>query len=98
MKDFLQGRPSVASTRGVATPVQLPSNLPPISQPASFQELSTTDSGVGNFGMEITDNPNGSASCDTEPQVEIVPDAEGRVGHIVVTCRCGEKITLQCNY
>ena len=37
-------------------------------------------------------------SCAGEPQVEIVPDAEGRVGHIVVTCHCGEKITLQCNY
>jgi len=39
-----------------------------------------------------------SGGCSGEPQIEMVPDAEGRVGHIVVTCRCGEKITLQCNY
>jgi hypothetical protein len=45
------------------------------------------------------ENPsNSTEACAGEPQVEIVPDAEGRVGHIVVTCRCGEKITLQCNY
>jgi hypothetical protein len=34
----------------------------------------------------------------SEPQVELVPDTEGRIGHIVITCTCGEKITLQCNY
>lgn len=42
--------------------------------------------------------PSQTEPCSSEPQVEILPDAEGRVGHIVVTCRCGEKITLQCNY
>ena len=39
-----------------------------------------------------------SEGCSGEHHIEMVPDAEGRVGHIVVTCRCGEKITLQCNY
>ena len=34
----------------------------------------------------------------SEPQVELLPDTEGRIGHIVITCTCGEKITLQCNY
>lgn len=39
-----------------------------------------------------------SASGTAEPQVELIPDSTGRIGHIVITCQCGEIITLQCNY
>ena len=95
MKDFLQGRPSVASTRSGAPNISLPSNLPPISNGMAIEETRPED-------LEMTDQPLGDSavngSCRGEPQVEIIPDAEGRAGHIVVTCRCGEKITLQCNY
>lgn len=94
MKDFLQGRPSVASTRSSAPNITLPSNLPPIST-GSPSEANLTDD------LAMSDQPLddvAAESCQGEPQVEIIPDAEGRAGHIVVTCRCGEKITLQCNY
>lgn len=33
-----------------------------------------------------------------EPIVEAVPDAQGRISHIVVTCRCGQQTIVQCNY
>lgn len=56
--------------------------------------LQKSDPATGT-GEDLGINP---GTCAGEQQVEIVPDAEGRVGHIVVTCRCGEKITLQCNY
>ena len=96
MKDFLHGRPSLASNRSSGTNISLPSNLPPISPGTALEETAPEDSepsaGLGD------DSGIHSGDCAAEPQVEIVPDAEGRVGHIVVTCRCGEKITLQCNY
>ena len=95
MKDFLQGRPSVASTRSGAPNISLPSNLPPISNGIAIEEARLED-------LSKTDQPIDEVStpgvCQSEPEVEIIPDAEGRAGHIVVTCRCGEKITLQCNY
>ena len=96
MKDFLHGRPSVASKRSGGPSISLPSNLPPISTSTSLDEASTEDSELSaGIGEDLGINP---GTCSAEPQVEIVPDAEGRVGHIVVTCRCGDKITLQCNY
>jgi hypothetical protein len=96
MKDFLIGRPSVASTRSGSQNIQLPSNLPPISAGISTGEPPLED--LANSLESQTNAPSHSEACATEPKVEILPDAEGRVGHIVVTCRCGEKITLQCNY
>ncbi len=96
MKDFLIGRPSVASTRSGSPNIQLPSNLPPISSGMSTGEPPLEDLA---HSLEPQGNdPSQAQPCASEPQVEIFPDAEGRVGHIVVTCRCGEKITLQCNY
>lgn len=96
MKDFLLGRPSVASTRGSSPNITLPSNLPPISPTAATQDPLPEDSANSNDAEgNLSNSPE---TCAGEPQVDIVPDAEGRVGHIVVTCRCGEKITLQCNY
>ena len=95
MKDFLQGRPSVNSTRSSAPTNTPPSNLPPISNGMAIEETQPDD-------LLMADQPLGDSAangiCHGEPQVEIIPDAEGRAGHIVVTCRCGEKITLQCNY
>jgi len=32
------------------------------------------------------------------PKVEVKLDAEGKATEIVVTCRCGERIVLQCTY
>jgi hypothetical protein len=98
MKDFLQGRPSVAPSRSAASNLNLHSNLPPISQhaitveesPPALEEM-PPDS-VHEFA------PPPAPALLEEPRVEMVPDSEGRIGHIVVTCRCGEVITLQCNY
>jgi hypothetical protein len=99
MKDFLQGRPSVAPSRSGASNLNLPSNLPPISQhaltveeppPPALEEIPPDP--VEEFA------PPPPQHCLEEPRVEMVPDSEGRIGHIVVTCRCGEVITLQCNY
>ncbi len=96
MKDFLLGRPSVASTRGSLANIAQSSNLPPIS-PTTVLEESRPEDLVNS--SDAGGNPADSSElCAGEHQVEIIPDAEGRVGHIVVTCRCGEKITLQCNY
>lgn len=96
MKDFLQGRPSVAASRGGTPNIPLPSNLPPISQGIVVEEAPPEVLAPSAQSGENLVNP--ADSCAGEPRVEIVPDAEGRVGHIVVICRCGEKITLQCNY
>lgn len=96
MKDFLHGRPSMASNRSSGPNISLPSNFPPISPGAGVGEPSPESTAVSPPSEE--DLENSADTCAGEPQVEIVPDAEGRVGHIVVTCRCGEKITLQCNY
>ena len=96
MKDFLHGRPTVASTRSGNPNISLPSNLPPISSNTVLEEAAPEDMALSSgLGEDLSSNPD---ACTGEPQVEIVPDADGRVGHIVVTCRCGEKITLQCNY
>lgn len=96
MKDFLHGRPSAASTRGSSANITLPSSLPPISPATVIDEPIPHDLANSNDAEGIL--LNSVETCSGEPQVEIVPDAEGRIGHIVVTCRCGEKITLQCNY
>ena len=96
MKDFLHGRPTVASNRSGNPNISLPSNLPPISSNTVLDEANPEDMALSaSLGEDLASNPD---ACTGEPQVEIVPDADGRVGHIVVTCRCGEKITLQCNY
>ena len=96
MKDFLHGRPSVASNRSSGPSISLPSNLPPISNGNVIEEPTAEDMALS---AEAGGDLNiASEGCSGEPQIEMVPDAEGRVGHIVVTCRCGEKITLQCNY
>jgi hypothetical protein len=96
MKDFLHGRPSVASNRSSNTSISLPSNLPPISNGTGIEEPARKELPLSaEAGEELVST---SKTCSEEPQIELVPDAEGRIGHIVVTCRCGEKITLQCNY
>jgi hypothetical protein len=93
MKDFLQGRTTALPTRPSVSFSNPPSNLPPIPG-HSDQSVST-----GEMNIENPDDlPAERAETCAEPSVEMVPDSEGRIGHIVVTCRCGEQITLQCNY
>lgn len=46
MKDFLQGRPSVASTRSSAPNISLPSNLPPIANGVAIEETRAEDLGM----------------------------------------------------
>jgi len=96
MKDFLQGRPLAGGTsnRRAESPVQA-THLPPINTPHVHPDSINIDG----FAIENTPLPESiTTSNSAEPEVELVPDAAGRIGHIVVTCSCGEKITLQCNY
>ena len=96
MKDFLQGRPLAAgaSNRRSESPVAS-TPLPPINTPHIHPDsinLSDIDLNSQSLPESIT------MQDSSEPQVELVPDTQGRIGHIVITCTCGEKITLQCNY
>jgi hypothetical protein len=97
MKDFLQGRISVAPSRHSATATPIASNLPPIHQPTVTIEPPPPSPIEDSLADNPIEEPAPAPSLG-EPRVEIVPDAEGRIGHIVVTCSCGEVITLQCNY
>ncbi len=38
------------------------------------------------------------ATDDDFPKLELKHDPQGRVREILITCRCGERITLLCNY
>jgi hypothetical protein len=103
MKDFLQGRVSVPPTRSTTSSLPVPSHLPPINHPTvTIEETQSPSLEEGENLMDSIEEPlpaaPAAAQCLAEPRVEMVPDAEGRIGHIVVTCRCGEIITLQCNY
>ena len=97
MKDFLQGRPLAAgsSNRRVETPVAN-TPLPPINTPHIHPD--TIDLSDIAFDGDQPLPESITAQGSAEPQVELVPDNEGRIGHIVLTCTCGERITLQCHY
>jgi hypothetical protein len=103
MKDFLEGRTAAANLRqGKKSPLPA-SSLPSLSslQDVSIvQENGAIDSPAPAESFspptEIPVNPEPPAAA--EPQIELVHDAQGRIGHIIVTCSCGEKIILQCNY
>ena len=96
MKDFLQGRPlagGASNRRAESSVASTP--LPPINAPHIHPDsinLSEIDLDSQSLPESIT------MQGSSEPQVELVTDTEGRIGHIVITCTCGEKITLQCNY
>lgn len=95
MKDFLQGRPAAATTPGRRTEPQVSTPLPPISAPHTHSE--SID--LADITVEPRELPESIETQDSAaPQVELVPDGIGRIGHIVITCSCGEKITLRCNY
>lgn len=96
MKDFLQGRPLAtgSSNRRSETPVAN-TPLPPIGTPHIHPDsIDLSDLALDGQALPESITAQGSP----EPQVELIPDTEGRIGHIVLTCTCGEKITLQCNY
>ncbi len=102
MKDFLEGRSTATSNRP-SPKIPVASNLPSLS---SFQEVSIApDPLFMESEPEQTYEETPPLEPETapvvhaiEPQVELVHDAEGRISHILVTCRCGEKTTLQCSY
>ncbi len=97
MKDFLQGRPQSRSIRPTHSSEPKPSHFPPISQPAPEPEPVSEPE----FPPieDSTPPPTEPSPCaNSEPLVETVPDAQGRIGHIVITCRCGEQTIVQCNY
>lgn len=99
MKDFLEGRTPAANPASRKNPPPLPSSLPSLS---SLHDVSIAQ----DFPQENCDPADATAAAAPpseppplpEPQLELVHDAQGRIGHIVVTCRCGEKTILQCNY
>jgi hypothetical protein len=96
MKDFLQGRPLAggspnrrADSPAAATP------LPPINAP----HIHPDSINLSDFALDSQTLPESiTMQGPSEPQIELIPDTEGRIGHIVIKCTCGEKITLQCNY
>jgi hypothetical protein len=96
MKDFLQGRPLAggASNRRAESPVAS-TPLPPINTPHIHPDsINLSDIDLNSQSLPESITMQGSS----EPKVELVPDTQGRIGHIVITCTSGEKITLQCNY
>ena len=96
MKDFLQGRPlagGASNRRAESSVASTP--LPPINTPHIHPDsINLSDIDLDSQSLPESITMQGSS----EPQVELVQDTEGRIGHIVITCTCGEKITLQCNY
>lgn len=96
MKDFLQGRPlagGASNRRAESSVASTP--LPPINTPHIHPDsINLSDIDLDSQSLPESITMQGSF----EPQVELVLDTEGRIGHIVITCTCGEKITLQCNY
>jgi len=91
MKDFLTGRTAIATTKADSNPLVIPSSFPPISgHPETPAPASTEDS--------TTDSPSEAETCQSTSKVELLHDAEGRISHIIVTCRCGDQTTLECNY
>ena len=92
MKDFLQGRATLANARTKIASTDAPSHFPPISQNALSDPLSNS------VDQDLSLDPSGSIHCGQEPQIDLVHDSEGRIAHIIVTCRCGDQVTLQCNY
>ncbi len=95
MKDFLQGRPAATAANRPRLDSLSVNHLPPIHPPQPEPDpLPETENG----GLEETPVDEQSPCALAEPQVELVADAEGRIGHIVVTCRCGEQTILQCSY
>jgi hypothetical protein len=98
MKDFLTDRPQSRSIRPVHSNEPQPSHFPPISSSSSLEVPSPPTVEQSSFEEPVA-NPIETPPCSNqEPLVEAVPDAQGRIGHIVVTCRCGEQTIVQCNY
>lgn len=95
MKDFLQGRPAATAANRPRPDSPSVNHLPPIHPPQPEPAPLPVPE---NEGMEQPPADEQSPCALAEPQVELVPDAEGRIGHIVVTCRCGEQTILQCSY
>ena len=96
MKDFLQGRASLDNARTKPQGSDSASHFPPIAHNATT--VTSGNAGSNGVAQDIALDSTGSDSCGQEPKIDLVHDSEGRIGHIVVTCRCGDQITLQCNY
>jgi len=86
MKDFLHDRPSLAPLKGSAAPVA--------SQPqGGFRAI-----GRMSFEPAAAAGDASHESCKTgEPRIEL-SESNGRIEQIIVTCACGQRITLQCDY
>lgn len=96
MKDFLQGRATLDHARTKSTGIDSPTHFPPITH--NTATLSSNNAVPNGVSQDVSLDSIGSASCGQEPKIDLVHDSEGRIGHIIVTCRCGDQITLQCNY
>jgi hypothetical protein len=95
MKDFLQGRPQSRTLRPAHSHDHQPTQFPPIpTQAFEAPQHEETPPPVNDTPPPIEPTP----PVPHESKVETVLDAQGRIGHIVVNCRCGEQIIIQCNY
>jgi hypothetical protein len=88
MKDFLQGRPLAGGTSNRRGGIPVSTPLPPINSPHIHPD-SINLSGIDLELQPAPDSITGSSDV-AESQVEVVPDSEGRIGHIIVTCSCGK--------
>jgi hypothetical protein len=86
MKDFLHDRPSLAPRKGFAAPAAS-------QPPGAFRSFGRMPLDPAITGEEKPHEP-----CkDGAPHIETT-EANGRIEQIIVTCSCGERITLQCAY
>jgi len=99
MKDFLHGRSAAQTTSPRHSDPPASTTLRPFPQAAPESiEIAPSNEMPPNTSLEETHPQVEAPTAPAEPQVELIPDSQGRIGHIVVTCRCGDQIILQCNY
>lgn len=74
-------------------------DAPAAGGPSGFHSLFTV---LGNPGPTVASSEKTTVPeahvPGSLPKIELVQDAEGRVTKIVVTCRCCERIELDCTY
>jgi hypothetical protein len=106
MDSYLAGR-SKLSPEELAASVKEPSGMDfgatdpfggGISHTGGFQSLRDALLEAGSV-VAIGDLHRGSAAAQhkAEPSVEAISN-NGRIEKIIVTCSCGEKIEIECNY
>ena len=86
LQDFLSNRPAIQSSTGTETE----------PRSAGFQPFfAARAAGLAAPRQEVAAEPEPERL--DEPEIELVHEA-GQVRRIIVTCKCCEKITIDCEY